>query len=1434
MSISVQQPPISRRLKRKRRRRQDKDAIFARLVLDEHVKGDVGIVAEDLFHELFPALANQQDQEDNRATTQIGHIAIAPKAPFQSVDEIAWTVVPVRPSSALATNTIQFSPQSSALQGFAEELQRTAPSKLLSHSRSGIEIWALDVLPLTLDTVFVTLEAELAKRLEGGEGTFHAEHAAHKLQVINGRKPNGAANDGSGEEKLSAALREALAGLTVVHAGDFFALPLPPHPVTMAPPAPAKVTLCEPVAQGILGPNTKIIVTRTGHPTRTARKASNMALDRVLHKVTEMDEDTSTEQFYSAVEDKDSLEESSMETETEAEHDDEDEDNLSDDSMDEMISLQAPTLPSSRDMISGIATPMTLGRKTNGVATPGSVYSSFTATTARAGGQRGRLFKAQGLMRPLPEELLRPTPPAEDDEEARIYVDVNSLTKIGCFSGDWVRMETAQEPPEHGMGLWTLGNFGQQQDDDFIWRPVKVYSLPEGYSQRPVTKIAHSKNRSMSFFDSQVLKPSSPTVYLSPVLLANLESPPYLRLSALKHSQVLQSGRAQMPKILSSSLPPLAREVSLVKIATPLATERMLQTAALSGLKRHFSTRTRVVKVGDIVGVPIDETLGRTLFETSPSNDSITDDMLSADQQRNGLTKTTGVVWYKVGHITHAKQEEVENPEEEEDIWGGVAAIDVSKTQLATSGTEKSRLPPTKDNTWEYYYKLKAVAKQSSDVLTTGLPEPHPEHVTPLRRRLRELIAAATSPRSIHLKLPPLAILLVSTQRNIGKATVAARACSDIGLHSFAIDAYDIVSEGGAGGDVKTEGFLKARCERALTCGAENTALVIRHIEALTAERMITAMKEILADSRVIIATTTEVDKVPDGIRSLFTHELDMNAPDEGEREGILRTIVDSTGISLDPAVDLGSVAVKTAALVAGDLVDVVERALVARTARLQELAASASSDITIRDVKVSGGAAGRSLTKSDFDIAVEHARKNFADAIGAPKIPNVTWDDVGGLANVKDAVMETIQLPLERPELFAKGMKKRSGILFYGPPGTGKTLLAKAIATEFSLNFFSVKGPELLNMYIGESEANVRRVFQRARDARPCCVFFDELDSVAPKRGNQGDSGGVMDRIVSQLLAELDGMSDGDEGGGGVFVIGATNRPDLLDAALLRPGRFDKMLYLGVSDTHEKQTTIMEALTRKFTLAPSLSLPRVAQRLPFTYTGADFYALCSDAMLKAVTRCASAVDAKIAAMNTLPPASSHSRSASPVYSRSVSSASIASQSDAAGESGEKDGWSLVKADKNPNRPDKITPAYFFDHYATPEDIAVMVTEEDFMAAQRELIPSVSAKELEHYARVRAQFESVGEREAREAASEEGKAKLVKEEQAVPGPIRPGSANGDKSKLRLVERLKEKVNGTAKADRKGKGRAGENITSPSKTNGNGFDMGSVADDDDLY
>ncbi|KAK4162111.1 hypothetical protein QBC43DRAFT_87796 [Cladorrhinum sp. PSN259] len=1286
--------------RRVRRRRQDKPAIAARLVLDDHVKSDVGIVSEDLYAELLPHLQDFSD-EDGQASPppSFVHVAIAPWAPNHTPETTNWSIVPVTKSSALAPNTVQFSPKSLALQSFALNLKQVAPSRLSSHSRSGIEILILDVTAIALDTVFVSVEGELAKRLESGEGTFFQEHPTNG----NGNTPGGS----TPEDRLTAALRTALGNLKVVHTGDLFPLPLPPHAVTHVPPNPGKITLCEPVSQGILAPTTKIIVSRGRIHSKHNRSGAPIPQTRI-NGTAEDDEDTANDQFYSATEERartDAPADETEDTDGEEADEEEEEDALSDDSMEDMISLHAPTLTSA--ITSGIGTPTTVGgrnRKASAMSSAVSVFSSFTATTARPDRPRGRLFKAQGLVQPIPPDVLHPKPVTEDDEEARIYVDIRDLPRIGCFSGDWVRIEAAQEPPSNGFGAFGLGSLVDPDPEDIKWRPARVFGLPEGYSSRPVAKVPNSKHngRKMSFFESQVQKPSAPAVYISPITLANLESPPYLRLSPIKRAPA-HSVKGVQPKPAAPLQPPFAREVILQHIRTPIGVERDVQTSVMAGLKFYFERRLRVVKSGDLIAVPIDTQLGRALQEsTALGDDSAIDDVLGLITSRRSdrNLKFDEVAWFKVGHVSPVKHDAPQElDEEEEDPWGGVACVDISLAHLEQTGSVTCRVPGTASSTWRYYLGIDKLPRQPQrgGLSSPLLVEPEKQFIPPLRRKLRELMAAATSKPAIHLKMPPVAILLVSTQRSIGKAFTATQACSDIGLHTFTLDAYDIVNDSGAGGsDVKTAGFLTSRAERAMSCGADCCALLVRHIEALTADRMVTSLKEVLVDTRVLIATTTEVEKVPDGIRALFTHELEMTAPDEGEREGILRMILDNQGVSLDPEVELSGIALKTAALVAGDLVDVVDRALVAQRSRLEQLSAKSTNQeqaVTVRDIQVAGGPAAQGLTKQDFEVAVEAARKNFADAIGAPKIPNVTWDDVGGLNNVKEAVTETIQLPLERPELFAKGMKKRSGILFYGPPGTGKTLLAKAIATEYSLNFFSVKGPELLNMYIGESEANVRRVFQRARDARPCCVFFDELDSVAPKRGNQGDSGGVMDRIVSQLLAELDGMSGGDEdNGGGVFVIGATNRPDLLDPALLRPGRFDKMLYLGVSDTHEKQLTIMEALTRKFTLHPSVSLRNVAERLPFTYTGADFYALCSDAMLKAVTRQATCVDNKIKSLNA---------------------------------SNEK----------------SITTAYFFDHYATKEDTAVMVTEQDFLDAHRELIPSVSAGELAHYERVRAQFE---------------------------------------------------------------------------------------------
>ncbi|KAF0763210.1 peroxisomal biogenesis factor 6 isoform X1 [Aphis craccivora] len=249
-------------------------------------------------------------------------------------------------------------------------------------------------------------------------------------------------------------------------------------------------------------------------------------------------------------------------------------------------------------------------------------------------------------------------------------------------------------------------------------------------------------------------------------------------------------------------------------------------------------------------------------------------------------------------------------------------------------------------------------------------------------------------------------------------------------------------------------------------------------------------------------------------------------------------------------------------------------------------------------------------LDESDIMLSIDKINLMFTKSIGAPSVQVVKWDDVGGLINVKEEIMSAL-----KPSTFNM---RRSGILLYGPPGTGKTLLAKAVATECKYNFLSIKGPELLNMYIGQSEANVREVFNKARSAVPCILFFDELDSLAPKRGQNGDSGGVGDRVVSQLLTEMDGMTSENQQ---IFVLGATNRPDLIDSALLRPGRLDKSVYVGGCNDKESKLHVLRALTKKFNLCSNFHLEDLIEHLPDQVTGAELYGMCHNAWLNSARR---------------------------------------------------------------------------------------------------------------------------------------------------------------------------------------------------------------------
>ncbi|RLF10973.1 MAG: AAA family ATPase, partial [Thermoprotei archaeon] len=229
-------------------------------------------------------------------------------------------------------------------------------------------------------------------------------------------------------------------------------------------------------------------------------------------------------------------------------------------------------------------------------------------------------------------------------------------------------------------------------------------------------------------------------------------------------------------------------------------------------------------------------------------------------------------------------------------------------------------------------------------------------------------------------------------------------------------------------------------------------------------------------------------------------------------------------------------------------------------------------------------------------------------------EVPNVKWSDIGGLEEAKQALREAVEWPLKYPEVFEKAnVNPPKGVLLYGPPGTGKTLLAKAVANESEANFISVKGPEIFSKWVGESERAIREIFRKARQAAPCVVFFDEIDAIAPRRGSGIGDAHVTERVISQLLTELDGLEELR----GVVVIAATNRPDIIDPALLRPGRFDRLIYVPPPDAKAREEIFKIHLKGK-PLAEDVDVSKLVS-LSEGYTGADIAALCNTAVMIAV-----------------------------------------------------------------------------------------------------------------------------------------------------------------------------------------------------------------------
>ncbi|XP_046383509.1 peroxisome assembly factor 2 [Ischnura elegans] len=470
-------------------------------------------------------------------------------------------------------------------------------------------------------------------------------------------------------------------------------------------------------------------------------------------------------------------------------------------------------------------------------------------------------------------------------------------------------------------------------------------------------------------------------------------------------------------------------------------------------------------------------------------------------------------------------------------------------------------------------------------------------------------------PAASHHLLP---VILLSGPQGTGKRAVIAAACGgamgtwEVGsLHLCTHDCSELRGTG-PGSIEKTLASLLASLSSASLC-----LLAIHNIEWLALGRDgpdegrgIESWISWLADLKrqcpgvvgVVATTRQRRSDLPAALARTFIEEISLHeGPNVAGREGMIQWLLDVLGSSHHQELPK-ALAQHTAGFMFGDLQALISGALRKKYMEVKNCGSELVEDFF--------------LEESDFEEALVKMQAAYSDAIGAPKIPSVKWEDVGGLSEIREEILTTIELPLKHPKLLHAGLK-RTGILLYGPPGTGKTLLAKAVATECNFNFISVKGPELLNMFIGQSEANVREVFQRARSASPCIIFFDELDSLAPNRGRAGDSGGVMDRVVSQLLAEMDGHYKSTN----VFVMAATNRPDLVDPALLRPGRFDKILYVGPYEDKKSQLSVLSALTRKFQFADDISLESIVALFPDLMSGADALSVCTGAVMRALQR---------------------------------------------------------------------------------------------------------------------------------------------------------------------------------------------------------------------
>ncbi|KAL5366556.1 P-loop containing nucleoside triphosphate hydrolase protein [Aspergillus floccosus] len=494
---------------------------------------------------------------------------------------------------------------------------------------------------------------------------------------------------------------------------------------------------------------------------------------------------------------------------------------------------------------------------------------------------------------------------------------------------------------------------------------------------------------------------------------------------------------------------------------------------------------------------------------------------------------------------------------------------------------------------------------------------------------------------------PPRGVLLHGPP-GCGKTMIANAFAAELGVPFISISAPSIVS--GMSGE--SEKALREHFEEAKRLAP--CLIFIDEIDAITPKResaqremekrivaqLLTCMDDLALDKTdgkpvIVLAATNRPDSLDAALRrgGRFDKEINMTVPSEPVREKILRALTRKMVLADD--LDFKTLAKRTPGFVGADLNDLVSTAGSAAIKRyLDILKTNSGDDMDIEDsdelspkvkelrrliTHAKGSPIGDEaqvvhVSNADFFTALPKIQPS-SKREGFATIPDTTWADIGALGGVRDELSTAIVEPIKNPEIYASvGITAPTGVLLWGPPGCGKTLLAKAVANESRANFISVKGPELLNKYVGESERAVRQVFVRARSSIPCVIFFDELDALVPRRDDTLSEASA--RVVNTLLTELDGLGSSRQG---IYVIAATNRPDIIDPAMLRPGRLETLLFVNLPSPLER-AEIMQTLVRNLPIEFSEDLRRLAEECE-GFSGADLGSLLRRAGYSAIKR---------------------------------------------------------------------------------------------------------------------------------------------------------------------------------------------------------------------